>query len=231
MHRPRVRARPRAVGPQGAGARGRRDARRARQADTGVAVSTGHPRVTPGRHAHAGLLAALYAPDPLTGRAVPARDIGDRALRPPEVMSAVGGMLSTLSDYVRFTRMLAGGGELDGVRVLAPRTLRLMTADHLGADLATLSTGGFPQTSLDGVGFGLGFAVVTNPLKSHSVSSAGEYYWGGAAGTVFWVAPVEDLTVVFMTQPLPLRGSLLAPSEAYPLRRQLHRLVCTSLTT
>lgn len=101
-------------------------------------------------------LAALYLPDPVTGRAVRADDIGKRALGPPAVLSAGGGMLSTLPDYVRFTRMLAGGGEVDGVRVLAPRTLRLMTTNHLSADLGALSTGGFTTTSFDGIGFGLG---------------------------------------------------------------------------
>lgn len=138
-------------------------------------------------------------------------------------------MLSTVPDYVRFTRMLAGGGELDGVRVLAPRTLRLMTANQLSADLGTLSTGGFTQTNLDGIGFGLGFATVLDPARSHSAASPGEYYWGGVAGTMFWVDPAEDLTVVFMTQRFPLRGSRLAPSQTYPTRESLRRLVYSSL--
>jgi CubicO group peptidase (beta-lactamase class C family) len=174
-------------------------------------------------------LAALYVPDPETGRAVRNDTIGDRALSPPHVLSAGGGMLSTVPDYVRFTRMLAGGGELDGVRVLAPRTLRLMTANHLSADLGTLSTGGFTQTNLDGIGFGLGFATVLDPARSHSAASPGEYYWGGVAGTRFWVDPAEDLTVVFMTQRFPLRGSQLAPSQTYPTRESLRRLVYGSV--
>ncbi|MFC6083727.1 serine hydrolase domain-containing protein [Sphaerisporangium aureirubrum] len=174
-------------------------------------------------------LAALYGPDSLTGRAVPLTELGARVRTPPPVMSAGGGMLSTLSDYVRFTRMLAGGGELDGVRVLSPRTLRLMTANHLSADLGALSTGGFTQTNFDGIGFGLGFAVVMDPAKSHSVASPGEYYWGGAAGTLFWIDPAEALTVVFMTQLLPVRHAQLVPSGAYPIRAQLRQLVYSSL--
>jgi CubicO group peptidase (beta-lactamase class C family) len=175
-------------------------------------------------------LAALYVSDPETGLAVRDDTVGDRALTPPSVLSAGGGMLSTISDYVRFTLMLAGGGELDGVRILSPRTLRLMTANHLDADLATLSTSAFTQTDLRGVGFGLGFAVVLDPVKSLSVAGAGEYYWGGAAGTMFSVDPVEDLTVVFMTQSLPLRGgSRLAGAGTYPTRAQLRRLVYSAL--
>jgi len=175
-------------------------------------------------------LAALYVSDPETGLAVRDDTVGDRALTRPSMLSAGGGMLSTISDYVRFTLMLAGGGELDGVRILSPRTLRLMTANHLDADLATLSTSAFTQTDLRGVGFGLGFAVVLDPVKSLSVAGAGEYYWGGAAGTMFSVDPVEDLTVVFMTQSLPLRGrSRLAGAGTYPTRAQLRRLVYSAL--
>jgi CubicO group peptidase (beta-lactamase class C family) len=174
-------------------------------------------------------LAVLYVPDPVTGRAVRADDIGKRALSPPAVLSAGGGLLSTLPDYVRFTRMLAGGGEVDGVRVLAPRTLRLMTTNHLSADLGTLSTGGFTTTSFDGIGFGLGFAVVEDPVKSHSASSPGEYYWGGAAGTVFWVDPTEDLSVVFLTQLLNVTDSRLVTSEAHPIRAHLRQHVYSAL--
>jgi CubicO group peptidase (beta-lactamase class C family) len=172
-------------------------------------------------------LAAMYVPE--SGKAVRMDAIGDLARRPPSILSAGGGMLSTVPDYTRFTLMLARGGELDGVRVLAPRTLRLMTANHLGGDLGTLSTGGFTNTPLDGVGFGLGFAVVTDPLKAHSIASTGEYYWGGAAGTVFWVDPEHELTVVFMTQLLNLNGTHLVPSEVHPLRAQLRQLVYSAL--
>jgi CubicO group peptidase (beta-lactamase class C family) len=174
-------------------------------------------------------LAALYVPDVETGQAVRADELGDRARHAPRVMSAAGGLVSTLPDYVRFTQMLRGQGELDGVRILSPRTLRLMTANHLSGDLAELSTGGYTQAFLAGVGFGLGFAVVMDPVKSHTITSPGEYYWGGAASTVFWVDPVEDLTVVFMTQLMPMRNGILVPGEAFPLRSKLRQLVYSSI--
>jgi CubicO group peptidase (beta-lactamase class C family) len=177
----------------------------------------------------AGRLAALYVPDAATGRAVRMDAIGDAALTPPQIHSGGGGLLSTLADYVRFTRMLAGRGELEGVRILAPSTLRLMTTNHLGADLATLLTGGFHGAVLDGVGFGLGFAVVLDPAKAHSVASPGEFYWGGAASTVFWVDPSREVTAVFMTQVMPFRDSQLVPADAYPIRTQLRQLVYSAL--
>lgn len=175
-------------------------------------------------------LAALYVPDPVTGRAVRMEAMGQEpARRRPEVLSAGGGLLSTVPDYVRFTRMLAGDGRLDDVRILAPRTLRLMRTNRLGGDVQSLSAGGLDQSVPAGVGFGLGFAVMENPALTHSVSSVGEYYWGGVAGTVFWVDPAEELTVVFMTQLLPLRGPELVPSDAPPIRSQLRQLVYSAL--
>ena len=166
-------------------------------------------------------LAKLYFPNPGGGPAVRLDAVGDQWLAPPSALSGGGGMISTVSDYTRFTRMLARGGELDGRRILAPRTLKLMTANHLGADLAAMSTGGFAETTLDGVGFGLGFATILDPVLSRNSSSPGEYYWGGAASTAFWVDPVEDITAVFMTQ--------LLPSSTYPIRPQLRQLVYSAL--
>jgi CubicO group peptidase (beta-lactamase class C family) len=162
-------------------------------------------------------LGALYVPDPETGRATRHALQDTLARRPPTVYSGGGGLLSTTADYVRFTRMLARGGELDGVRVLAPRTLRLMASNHLDGDLGQLSTGGFAETSFEGVGFGLGFAVVLDPVRLRSTSSVGEYYWGGACSTAFWVDPLEDITAVFMTS--------LLPSSTHPIRAQLRQLV------
>jgi CubicO group peptidase (beta-lactamase class C family) len=154
----------------------------------------------------------------------------DGPLTPPRILSAGGGMLSTLPDYVRFTQMLVGGGELDGVRVLAPRTVRLMTANHLDGDLKAWSAGGFTNTDFAGIGFGLGFAVVVDPVRSHSPASPGEFYWGGAAGTVFWVDPAEDLTVVFMTQLLNMTGGQLVAGDALPIRARLRQLVYSAVT-
>ncbi|MGZ4541516.1 MAG: hypothetical protein ACXVXI_00030 [Mycobacteriaceae bacterium] len=115
--------------------------------------------------------------------------------------------------------MLRRGGELDGVRVLGPRTLAYATRNHLpgGHDLAWYGRGQFSEVAYAGVGFGLGFSVTTDPLRGKVVSSEGDFGWGGAASTAFWVDPVEDLTVVFFTQ--------LLPSSRYPIRTQLRQLV------
>ncbi len=168
-------------------------------------------------------LAALYTPDPATGLAARLDAFGSAALRQPTMLSGGGGLISTASDYERFTRMLLRGGVLDGARILSPRTISLMTQNHLagGADLGTLSTGGFAETSFEGIGFGLGFAVVEDPRPSKTISSPGEFYWGGAASTAFWVDPVERVTAHFFTQ--------LLPSSTHPIRPQLRQLVYSSL--
>ena len=156
-------------------------------------------------------------------------EIGNYARAKPTFLSAGGGLLSTLTDYLRFTQMLASNGALNGVRILSPRALRLMTTDHLSTDLATLVTGGFADVVLDGVGFGLGVSVVVDPAKSHSVSSPGEYSWGGAASTIFWVDPVEEVTVVFMSQLMAYVNGELIPRDALPIKGQLRQLVYSSM--
>ncbi|MGZ6049886.1 MAG: serine hydrolase domain-containing protein [Phenylobacterium sp.] len=145
-------------------------------------------------------------------------------LKPPPMESGGGGLVSTTADYLRFANMLANGGELDGARILAPMTLRLMTANHLpgGQDLTQLSKSLFSESTYAGIGFGLGFAVVFDPPKTLIPGSKGEFYWGGAASTAFWVDPVEHVTAVFMTQ--------LMPSATYPIRRELRTLVYSALT-
>ncbi|MEV6365738.1 serine hydrolase domain-containing protein [Micromonospora musae] len=168
-------------------------------------------------------LATLYAPDPSTGHAMRYDQIGALAYRKPILHSGGGGLICSAADYHRFTQMLVRGGELDGVRLLGPRTVRFMTRNHLpgGQDLGTLSTGGFAESLLDGVGFGLGFAVVDDPIPSRVPSSVGEYYWGGVASTAFWVDPAEEITALFFTQ--------LLPSSTYPIRSQLRQLVYSAL--
>lgn len=168
-------------------------------------------------------LAALYVPDPRTRQAVRYDRMGEHALAPPAFLSGGGGLVSSAADYHRFTRMLLGRGESDGVRLLAPRTLELMTRNHLpgGADLAALNRGGFAETNFAGIGFGLGFATVLDPVPSKLASSAGEFYWGGAASTAFWVDPDEGVTALLLTQ--------LLPSSTYPLRSQLRQLVYQAL--
>jgi CubicO group peptidase (beta-lactamase class C family) len=165
-----------------------------------------------------GRLAALYTPDPATGRATRS-PASAAAMRPPDYLSGGGGLVSTAADYLRFARMLVAGGELDGVRLLGPRTLRLMTSNQLpgGADLEAFGRRLFSETTFDGVGFGLGFSVVQDPVAGRSASSRGEFGWGGAASTAFWADPAERMIVLFFTQ--------LLPSSTYPVRTQLHQLV------
>ncbi|MFC0401376.1 serine hydrolase domain-containing protein [Paraburkholderia rhizosphaerae] len=145
-------------------------------------------------------------------------------LTPPTFISGGGGLVSTAADYMRFARMLLQGGELDGARLLGPKTLELMTANHLpgGVDLPRLSRSMFSEANYDGVGFGLGFATTICPSATLVAGSAGDFFWGGAASTFFWVDPREDLIVLFLTQ--------LLPSGAHPVRRQLRTLVYSAIT-
>ena len=164
-------------------------------------------------------LAALYIPNPADGRALRWDPLGNAALSPPGFFSGGGGLVSTVADYRRFAEMLVGGGELAGVRVLGPRTLRFMTRNHLpgGADLASFGSGQFSEVAYSGVGFGLGFGVSVDPVRSKVLTGVGEFTWGGAASTAFFVDPAEELSVVFMTQ--------LLPSARHPIRTQLRQLV------
>jgi CubicO group peptidase (beta-lactamase class C family) len=170
-----------------------------------------------------GRLAALYAADAKTGRATRFDQMGTAALSPPDALSGGGGLVSTASDYLRFARMLLGRGELEGVRLLGPRTVAYMASNHLpgGADLDAFGRPLFAETTFEGVGFGLGFSVVLDPVAAKSPSSAGEFGWGGAASTAFWVDPVERMIVLFFTQ--------LLPSSTHPIRPQLHQLVHQAL--
>jgi len=138
--------------------------------------------------------------------------------------SGGGGLVSTIADYHRFCTMLLNKGELDGARIVAPKTLDLMTANHLpgGADLTDMSQSMFSEANNAGTGFGLGFATVIDPAKTLMPASKGEFYWGGAYSTAFFVDPVERITMVFMTQ--------LYPSSTYPIRRQLKTMIYSALT-
>jgi len=145
-------------------------------------------------------------------------------LAKPSFISGGGGLVSTAADYLTFCRALINGGELGGVRLLGPKTLKLMTSNHLpgGVDLPAMSRAMFSEASYNGMGFGLGFAVNLDPAKMMLPGSAGEYNWGGAASTAFWVDPAEDLIAIFMTQ--------LLPSSAYPIRRELRTMVYAAIT-
>ena len=141
--------------------------------------------------------------------------------------SGGGGLVSTAPDYFRFTTMLLNQGELDGVRVLGRKTVELMTLNHLadGQDLTTLAQPGmFTETAYGGVGFGLGFSVMQSPARAQISGTPGEFAWGGAAGTAFWVDPVEQMIVVFMTQIMQM--GLPSP---YPIRRELRTLTYSAV--
>ncbi|WP_293677329.1 serine hydrolase [uncultured Phenylobacterium sp.] len=144
-------------------------------------------------------------------------------LKPPKLLAGGGGLVGTAADYLRFATMLTNGGELDGARILAPKTVKLMASNHLpgGQDLTQLSRSLFSESTNAGVGFGLGVAVVFDPPQTLIPCSKGEFYWGGAASTAFWCDPLEDVTAVFMTQ--------LLPSSTYPVRRELRTLVYSAL--
>ena len=146
-------------------------------------------------------------------------DASSRYTQPRTYLSGAGGMVSTASDYMRFCTMLVNGGVLDGQRILGPRTVAFMALNHLpgGCDLAQMSPASAGETSRAGVGFGLGFARVLDPTVLGGLSIPGEYYWGGAASTAFWITPAEDRAVVFMTQ--------VRPSSTYPIRRELRALI------
>jgi CubicO group peptidase (beta-lactamase class C family) len=136
-------------------------------------------------------------------------------VRPPTFLSGGGGLVGTGADYLRFAHLLLGGGQLDGVRLLGPRTVAYMARNHLtgGKLLNELGQSTFSESAMEGTGFGLGFSVIEDPAALQNLASQGEFGWGGAASTAFWVDPVEEICVVFMTQ--------LLPSDTYPIRRQL----------
>ena len=169
--------------------------------------------------ADASRLAALYGPHPTTRRATRLEAMGRGALRAPKAHMGGGGLVSTAHDYHRFAQMLVNHGSLDGVRVLAPSTVQFMASNHLpgNADLTEFGRALFSETAFDGVGFGLGVSVTLDPVKAKVPGSVGDFGWGGAASTAFWVDPVEDMTVMFLTQ--------LTPSSTHPIRPQLKQLV------
>ena len=140
----------------------------------------------------------------------------------PTFPSGGGRLLSTTADYYQFCDMLRRGGERGGERIIGPRTLSMMRMNHLpgGADLTTYAIDGFSETAYAGVGFGLGFAMTLGEVAAGGIGS-GDYYWGGAASTIFWVDPVEDLVVIFMTQ--------LMPSGTFNFRGQLKNMVYAAI--
>jgi CubicO group peptidase (beta-lactamase class C family) len=141
----------------------------------------------------------------------------------PAFLSGGGGLVSTAADYLRFIELLRRGGAYDGGRLLGSRTIAHMVRNHLpgNQDLETFGRPLFAETPLRGVGFGLGFSMVIDPARYGVVASLGDYSWGGAASTAFYVDPVEDVTVSFYTQ--------LLPSSTLPIRNYLRALVNQAL--
>ena len=133
----------------------------------------------------------------------------------PLLLSGGAGLVGTTDDYLRFAHLLLNGGELDGVRLLSPRTLSLMTRNHLpdGRDMNSMGQATFSETEMAGMGFGLGFGVLIDGAANRTLAAEGTFAWGGAASTAFWVDPATEVCMVFMTQ--------LLPSNVYPLRKHL----------
>ena len=144
-------------------------------------------------------------------------------LKPPSFISGGGGLVSTASDYLQFCRMLLNGGTLGGHRIISRKTLALMTANHLpgGGSIASLSKSLFSEAAYDGVGFGLGFATTMSASRTLMPGSDGDFFWGGAASTFFWIDPEEDLIGIFMTQ--------LMPSSTWPVRKEMRTMVYAAL--
>ncbi len=156
--------------------------------------------------------AANYVPDGKGGLKL-FDDPQTSRYRNPALPSGGGGLVSTAGDYMRFCRMMLNGGELDGERLLGVKTVEFMTSNQLGGDLAAMGMPRFFESSLAGIGFGLGFSVVLDPAATQTLCSEGNYGWGGFASTGFWCDPSEEMAVVLMTQ--------LTPSSTYPIRREL----------
>jgi CubicO group peptidase (beta-lactamase class C family) len=169
-------------------------------------------------------LAACYSADGKGGMTLQDDPTESSFLSPPSLISGGGGLCSTAADYLMFCRALLNRGELGGVRVIGPKTLALMTSNHLpgGRDLTEMSRSLFSEATYAGVGFGLGVSVTMNPSQTLIPGSAGEYAWGGAASTSFWIDPAEELIAIFMTQ--------LLPSSSYPVRRELRTMVYAAIT-
>jgi CubicO group peptidase (beta-lactamase class C family) len=175
-----------------------------------------------------GRLAALYTPS-ADGTTTRLDALGRVPRGPARIHLGGSGLVSTAADYHRFLHMLLASpgspaGELDGARLLSPRTVGYMARNHLpgGLDLETFGRPLYAEAPFAGVGFGLGFGVVIDPVRGHMMCSEGELSWGGAASTAFWIDQREELAVSFYTQ--------LLPSSTYRIRPQLRQLVYQALT-
>ncbi len=162
------------------------------------------------------------------GRGLKLQDDGRRSTyaEPPRLESGGGGLVSTAYDYLRFCRMMLNGGALEGVQILSPKTVALFSLNYLpdGREVADMALPGmFSEGGYAGVGFSLGCGVNVDVAKTRLPGSLGEYFWGGAAATAFWIDPKEELTVVFMTQ-------VIGSEARLTLRRDLRTLVYSAMT-
>ncbi len=165
---------------------------------------------------------------PKRGGGLDVQDDGQKSTyaQPPSLESGGGGLVSTIHDYMRFCQMMVHGGTLDGVQILSPKTVALFSLNHLagGQELTDMSPPGlFSEAGYAGIGFSIGCGVNVNVAKTRLPGTLGEYFWGGAASTAFWIDPAEELAVVFMTQ-------VIGTDARLTLRRDLRTLVYSAMT-
>ena len=182
--------------------------------------------VDTGFHVHEGKadrFASCYQPTRAGGIELQDDAATSSFLKPASFISGGGGLVSTARDYLKFAQMLLNGGTADGHRYIGRKTIDLMTANHLpgGRSIADMSQSLFSEAAYDGVGFGFGFATTISASRTLMPGSNGDYFWGGAASTFFWIDPEEDLIGIFMTQ--------LIPSSTYPVRREVRTMVYAAL--
>ena len=144
-----------------------------------------------------------------------------RFCKPVNMYSGGGGLISSMRDYLVFLEMIRCGGRYDDAQILGRKTVELMLRNHLPGDMASMGQPTFSEMPMEGIGFGLGGAILLDPAKAQILGSEGEFTWGGMASTAFWIDPKEELSVVFITQ--------LIPSSCYPIRRELRVLVYQAL--
>ncbi len=172
-------------------------------------------------------LSSCYMPKKGGGLAVQDDAGKSTYAEPPKLESGGGGLISTAHDYMRFCRMMLGGGTLDGVQILSPKTVAMFSMNLLpGGKLLTDMVAGegmFSEAGYKGIGFSIGCGVTMDPAMTLLPGTPGEFFWGGAASTAFWIDPKEDLAVVFMTQ-------VMGTDARLTLRRDLRTLVYSAMT-
>ncbi|WP_299417994.1 serine hydrolase domain-containing protein [uncultured Sulfitobacter sp.] len=173
--------------------------------------------------------AACYTPQAGSAFSVGKVDVGEDTLRlldgatrspylGPQIQSGGGGLVGTIDDYLKFCEMMRTGG----AGLIGPKTLSFMMRNHLGGDIASMGPSSFAEQPMEGMGFGLGGAVLLDPGRARAPGSIGDFSWGGMASTFFWIDPATELSVIFFTQ--------LIPSSSYPARPQLKALVQGAMT-